>query len=98
MFKADAGHYPQGTNALNDLVTYSPQERKNWHQYMDAIPLDLWEHAYLYECPGQHNPNSYDLSSMGPDGKPGTGDDICQLENKANNPSRAAPSFRHGDS
>jgi hypothetical protein len=33
-------------------------------------------HKYFYECPGKHNPDSYDLFSAGPDGRIGTDDDI----------------------
>ena len=75
LFKADNGYYPTGTNALQALVT-APAGATNWHQYLDSIPLDPWGHAYVYECPGKHRTNSYDIFSMGPDGRAGTGDDI----------------------
>jgi general secretion pathway protein G len=75
MFKMDNAYFPQGTNGLIYLVQ-KPPGATNWHQYMDGIPLDPWSHPYIYECPGRHNPQSYDLSSMGPDGKVGGGDDI----------------------
>ncbi len=75
MFKVDNGHYPTGSNALQALVT-APADAKNWHQYLDAIPLDPWQHPYVYECPGKHLTNSYDLFSVGPDGRAGTDDDI----------------------
>jgi general secretion pathway protein G len=35
-----------------------------------------WGNPYLYECPGRNNPQGYDISSMGPDGRSGGGDDI----------------------
>jgi len=75
LFNVDNGHYPTGTNALQALMT-APIGATNWHQYLDSIPLDQWGHAYVYECPGKHRTNSYDLFSMGPDGKVGGGDDI----------------------
>jgi len=37
---------------------------------------DPWTNPYLYSYPGKHNQNSYDLYSVGPDGKEGTDDDI----------------------
>jgi general secretion pathway protein G len=76
MFKADTGHYP---TVLNDLVV-QPANTPNWHQYMDQIPLDPWQHPYIYTCPGAHQTNSYDLMSMGPDGKIGGDDDIINWQ------------------
>ncbi|MCE0484272.1 MAG: type II secretion system major pseudopilin GspG [Methylacidiphilales bacterium] len=37
---------------------------------------DPWGHLYQYTYPGKHNPDSYDVYSMGPDGIPDTADDI----------------------
>lgn len=39
------------------------------------MPKDAWRHDYVYRCPGTKDPNSYDLFSAGPDGKPDTADD-----------------------
>jgi general secretion pathway protein G len=78
-FEVDNGYYPKGRNGLNDLLV-QPRDAQNWHgPYLkiDAIPLDPWQHAYLYECPGKHNPTSYDLYSAGTDGQTGNADDIC---------------------
>jgi general secretion pathway protein G len=37
-----------------------------------AVPLDPWNHPYVYICPGQQNPlGTYDLMSYGADGQPG---------------------------
>jgi general secretion pathway protein G len=75
-FEVDNGYYPKGKNGLNDLVS-QPRETPNWHgPYLDSIPLDPWNHPYVYECPGKHKPTSYDLMSMGPDGRVGGDDDI----------------------
>lgn len=74
MFKSDVGVYPSNLNAL---VMQPPGTNfGNWRQYMESIPQDLWGHPYVYVFPGQHQTNSYDLISVGPDGKPGTADDI----------------------
>jgi general secretion pathway protein G len=40
------------------------------------MPKDPWGSAYVYYFPGKHNPNAYDLFSVGPDFKEGTQDDI----------------------
>jgi general secretion pathway protein G len=78
-FEVDNGFYPHGKSGLQDLIVI-PHNAQNWHgPYLktDAIPLDPWNNPYVYECPGKHNPSSYDLASAGPDGRLGTDDDIC---------------------
>ena len=72
-FEVDNGYYPK---SIGDLIQM-PQGVKNWHgPYLDKIPQDPWGNNYVYVCPGRHNPNFYDLASVGPDGKEGTDDDI----------------------
>ena len=72
-YEVDNGFYPK---SLQDLLV-QPSNAKNWHgPYLDKLPVDWWGHNYIYEYPGKHNPNGYDLFSAGPDGKPGTDDDI----------------------
>ena len=72
-FRVDNGFYP---HSLQDLIM-PPKNARSWHgPYVDKLPLDRWDHEYIYECPGKHNTNSYDLLSVGPDGKAGTEDDI----------------------
>jgi general secretion pathway protein G len=74
-FEIDNGYYPK---SLNDLLQ-QPNGVKNWHgPYFDPpqLPVDPWGNPYVYVAPGRHNPNGYDLSSVGPDGKAGTDDDI----------------------
>jgi general secretion pathway protein G len=68
-FEVDNGYYPKGKNGLIDLVQ-KPRDAGNWHgPYLESIPKDPWNADYLYECPGKHNPSSYDVYSMGPPGK-----------------------------
>ena len=76
-FEIDNGFYPKGKNGLNDLVQ-QPRDTQNWKgPYMkNEIPLDPWGHAYVYDFPGKRNASSYDLMSMGPDGRAGGDDDI----------------------
>ncbi|HUB86663.1 MAG TPA: type II secretion system protein GspG [Verrucomicrobiae bacterium] len=74
-FEVDNAFYPQ---SLQDLLK-QPAGATHWiGPYLDPpkLPVDPWGHEYFYACPGKHNTNSYDLFSAGPDGKPGTDDDI----------------------
>jgi len=67
-YEVDTGSYPKGRNGLNDLIQ-QPRDVTGWHgPYLESIPLDPWNNAYLYEYPGKHNPSSYDISSLGPPG------------------------------
>jgi general secretion pathway protein G len=67
-FEVDNGYFPKGRNGLMDLVI-QPRDAVSWHgPYMDQIPQDPWKQDYIYECPGKHNPSSYDISSMGQPG------------------------------
>jgi general secretion pathway protein G len=74
-FEVDNGFYPK---SLQDLIV-QPSNAKNWRgPYFDPpqLPVDPWGNPYVYYYPGKHNPNGYDLLSVGPDGKEGTDDDI----------------------
>ena len=72
-YEVDNGQYPK---SLQDLLV-QPSNAKNWHgPYLDKLPVDPWGNPYVYYYPGKHNPNGYDLLSVGPDGKEGTDDDI----------------------
>jgi general secretion pathway protein G len=82
-FEVDAGHYPRGGNGLVDLIQ-RPSDVVDWRgPYLkneSEIPNDPWGNPYIYECPGKHNPNGYDLYSGGPDGQPGTEDDVTNWQ------------------
>lgn len=82
-FEVDNGFYPKGKNGLMDLVQ-APRNASNWKgPYLQkGLPDDPWGHGYIYECPGKHNPNGYDLQSMGPDGRAGTDDDVNNWQAK----------------
>lgn len=79
-FEVDNGYYPKGKNGLMDLVQ-QPRDAQNWHgPYLKEIPKDPWGNEYVYECPGRNNPSSYDLMSMGPDGRVGGDNDITNWQ------------------
>jgi len=82
-FEVDNGFYPHGKNGLADLVQ-PPRDAQNWkgpYLKSTAIPNDPWGNPYIYECPGKHNPTSYDLMSMGADGRVGGDDDVTNWQN-----------------
>jgi general secretion pathway protein G len=76
-FEVDNAFYPEGADALRQLVE-RPNDAANWRgPYLKkAVTNDPWGNPYIYEFPGKHNVDGYDLSSLGPDGKDGGGDDI----------------------
>jgi general secretion pathway protein G len=74
-YRLDTGSYPtteQGLDALNKVPTREPIPL-NWHgPYVKRdVPNDPWTRPYVYKSPGEHNPTSYDLSTLGRDGQPG---------------------------
>jgi len=82
-FEVDNGYYPK---SLEDLVV-QPRDANNWHgPYLDgAVPSDPWGRPYLFVCPGRHNSNGYDVSSLGFDGQEGTEDDITNWQQASPN-------------
>lgn len=83
-YQLDNDNYPSSEQGLKALVVKpdTPPVPNSWKgPYLaNEIPLDPWGNKYIYKCPGDHNENSYDLSSYGPDGKAGGGDDITNWQ------------------
>jgi general secretion pathway protein G len=82
-YRLDNGTYPttaQGLAALWQRPSIDPP--MNWKQpYLrKAIPKDPWGREYLYLSPGRVNPQSYDLQSLGADGKPGGEDENADIQ------------------
>jgi general secretion pathway protein G len=78
-FEIDLGRYPTTVEGLRALVEKPTTDAEAWKQpYLrrEEIPKDPWGNDYIYRYPGQYNQFGYDLSSHGPDGKQGGGDDI----------------------
>jgi general secretion pathway protein G len=77
-YELDNGSLPtndQGIKALWEKPTVEPVPPR-WHAELDSEVLDPWGHPYHYRNPGKHNPDKYDVFSMGEDGLPDTDDDI----------------------
>ena len=81
-FQVDCGRYPSNEEGLSALIT-QPANVQGWHgpYIKGGIPGDPWKNAYVYRYPGQHNASSFDLFSMGPDGREGN-DDIDNWSKK----------------
>ncbi|MEK7675172.1 MAG: type II secretion system major pseudopilin GspG [Verrucomicrobiota bacterium] len=81
-FEVDNGYYPKGKNGLQDLVVQPRDTTTSWRgPYVKGeIPKDPWGNDYIFECPGKHNEKSYDLMSVGPDGRAGGDDDITNWQ------------------
>ena len=76
IFEQDVGRFPSNDESLGALVTQPPNAPKWKGPYIKrGVPKDPWGNEYVYRYPGTHNVNSYDLYSLGPDGREG-GDDI----------------------
>jgi general secretion pathway protein G len=83
-FQLDNDNFPTTEQGLQALISKpdTPPVPSSWKgPYLaNKIPQDPWGNKYIYKCPGVRNPNSYDISSNGPDGKPGGGDDITNWQ------------------
>ncbi len=84
LYKLDNFFYPSTDQGLQALVSKpggSP-EPKNWKQdgYLPKLPMDPWQNPYIYVSPGTHG--AFDLSSPGPDGRPGSEDDVTNWDVK----------------
>jgi general secretion pathway protein G len=79
-FRLDNDAYPSTDQGLQSLraLPIAGEPARNWRgPYLkQAVPLDPWGRAYVYVAPGVVNADSYDLYSLGKDGRPGgTGED-----------------------
>jgi type II secretion system protein G len=77
LYESISGFYPTTEQGLWPLVAQPDTDPRpaRWYQLFKDLPKDPWGSDYIYRCPGQKNPNSYDLFSAGPDRKPDTADD-----------------------
>ncbi|MEO6437494.1 MAG: type II secretion system major pseudopilin GspG [Tepidisphaeraceae bacterium] len=80
-FEVDCGRFPTNDEGLQALVQ-QPANVQNWKSYMKQIPKDPWGNPYVYRAPGTHNPQDFDLFSIGPDGREGN-DDITNWSEDA---------------
>ena len=74
-YRLDNDAFPtteQGLEALRTIPTQGDAV-KGWRgPYLaKAVPLDPWGRRYVYRYPGVENLSSFDLYTLGRDGKPG---------------------------
>jgi len=83
-FATDGGRYPTNAEGLDALIHQPPDIRKWNGPYLRsaAIATDPWGNRYSYTETG----GAYRVTSPGPDGKPGTPDDITASGPRAGSP------------
>lgn len=77
MYKLDVGGYPSTDQGLQALLT-RPADAANWNgpYVKGSVPLDPWNHAYVYRAPSSRDGHDFDLCSEGASGNGGR-DEIC---------------------
>lgn len=81
LFHIDVGRYPSSTEGLAALVK-SPGNIPGWNgPYLakGSVPQDPWGHPYIYQA-GQ-NGTSFEIKSLGADGKEGGSDENADVSN-----------------
>jgi general secretion pathway protein G len=74
-FRVMRGRYPSTEEGLRVLI----QEQFLRPNASDGTLKDPWGKEYIYLYPGQSHPDGFDVKSSGPDGQPGTEDDIVNF-------------------
>lgn len=76
-YQMDNGRFPtseQGLQALVAKPTIAPEPRSyrpGGYLQGGVVPVDAWGTPFQYQAPGQNNPGSFDIWSLGADGEPG---------------------------
>ncbi|NHN86410.1 type II secretion system protein GspG [Acetobacter musti] len=75
MYKLDTGTYPASEDGLQALIQ-RPASAEGWSgPYLKGttVPLDPWNHPFIYRFPSDREGKDYDLCSSGPSGKADSG-------------------------
>jgi general secretion pathway protein G len=75
LYKLDVGSYPSGEQGLAALVQ-KPSGSENWNgPYLkgESLPMDPWNHPFVYRNPSERSGHDYDLCSLGATGNAGQG-------------------------
>jgi len=69
-YRLDHDRYPTTEAGLEVLRTAPGEDDPRWRgPYLRRdLHLDPWGNPFIYESPGEYNPQSYDLVSLGRDG------------------------------
>jgi general secretion pathway protein G len=80
-YHLDNSAFPAALDALRTRP--SGDELPNWNgpYIKKAVPDDPWGKPYIFVAPGEHNADSYDLYSLGKDGKEGGSGSDADVKN-----------------
>jgi general secretion pathway protein G len=82
-YRLDNDVFPDGDQGLEALRTRPVvgEVPRNWRgPYLSRlVPLDPWGRPYLYASPGHANPSSFDIYSLGRDGRIGGEDEDADV-------------------
>ncbi len=84
IYKLDVGGYPTTEQGLQALVT-RPAEATGWagpYVKSGEVPVDPWNHPYLYRSPSARTDHDFDLCSPGPNAQAAAGGDAGQICNR----------------
>ena len=78
LYKFQTRQYPSSLTDLSKRPSDSRVADRWTGPYLNTndVPLDPWDRDYRFKAPGTHNPDSFDVWSVGPDGQDGSDDDI----------------------
>ena len=72
-FYLHMGRYPTTEEGLRVLYFEPDEDAEKWKgpYSKKPIPLDPWDKPYIYDSPGTHTSQPYEVSSLGGDGEEG---------------------------
>ena len=74
-FEIAAGRFPTDADGgLNAIITPPSDVGDKYKAMFKELPKDAWGTPFVYKQPGSHNPDSYDLYSLGADKTEGNDD------------------------
>lgn len=83
IYKLDVGTYPTTDQGLQALVS-KPSDAAGWAgpylKNASSVPLDPWNHPYIYRSPSTREGHDFDLCSAGPNAQTasaGSSGQIC---------------------
>lgn len=77
-FRLDVGRYPTTEEGL-EALRVEPSDVRNWKGYIEKLPPDPWQGAYVYEYLGD---DKFSITSYGSDGAPGGDGNAMDISNE----------------
>jgi general secretion pathway protein G len=85
IYKLDVGSYPTTEQGLQALVS-KPSDAVGWAgpylKNASAVPVDPWNHPYLYRSPSSREGHDFDLCSPGPNAQNSSAGGSSQICNQ----------------